>query len=251
MRSFIRACGLSAFLVVAAVPAWAQAVHSVQFGLGSVFPAGFDARSGSDVLLRNAIGEALPGDPLLTDALAFSMGDFNSLKVMGEWNVTFGDRIEFGAGLGYYRQTVPTVYYDLEDQNGFEIFQELSLRVVPVTGVVRFMPFGRAGQVQPYVGAGLAALTYRYIEAGDFVDGETLEIFTERYSVTGVTLGGILLGGVKLPINGDIYSLNIEGRYQFGSGDTNANLSDDQPQFLADKIDLSGGQLNFTFQIRF
>jgi hypothetical protein len=247
MRSFIPLLGAVVTLCMAATPVSAQAVHSVQFGLGGVFPAGFDSRHSEDVLLRNAIGEALPADPTLTDALAFSMGDFNSLHVMGEWNITFGDRIEFGAGLGYYRQTVPTVYYDLEDQNGFDIFQELSLRVVPVTGLVRFMPFGRAGQVQPYVGAGLSALSFRYIEAGDFVDGETLEIFTDRYAKTGVTLGGLLLGGVKLPISGDIYSLNIEGRYQFGAGDTGGINNG----FLADKIDLSGGQLNFTFQIRF
>ena len=247
MRSSVRICSLVALLCVMASPSAAQVVHSVQVGLGAVFPAGFDSRVNDDVLLRNAIGEALPADPFLTDALAFTMGDFNSFNVMGEWNVTLGDRIEFGAGLGFYRQTVPTVYYDLEDQGGRDIFQELSLRVMPITGLVRFMPFGRAGQVQPYVGAGLSALTYRYIEAGDFVDGETLEIYTDRYAVTGVTLGAVLLGGVKLPINGDIYSLNIEGRYQFGAGDTGGSSNG----FLADKIDLSGGQLNFTFQVRF
>lgn len=247
MRSLIRLSCVASAIVLLAAPASAQAVHSFQFGLGAVFPTGLKSRVDDDVLLRNAIGEALPGRPSLTDALFFEMNDFTSLHVLGEWNVTFGDRIEVGAGLGYYRQTVPTFYYDLEDQDGHDIFQQLSLRVTPITGLVRFMPFNRAGQVQPYVGAGLAALNFHYSESGDFVDGDTLEIFTERYAVNGTTLGTLVLGGLKLPIGGDIYGINVEGRYQWGAGDTGGASKG----FVADKIDLGGWQLNTTFQIRF
>ena len=239
--------GLVLALLLAATPASAQVVQSVQFGAGFVLPRGFDARDDDDVLIRNAIGEALPGLPSLTDALAFEINDFRTGQLFGEWDVAFGDHVEVGLGLGFYRKAVPTVYLDLVDENGFEIEQELKLRVVPITGLVRFLPFGRAGDVQPYVGAGLSALNYNYSEIGDFVDGETLDVFEDRFIASGTTLGGLLLGGVRFPIGGDIYGFNIEGRYQFGTGDTGGV----DEGFLADKVDLGAGQLKFTFLIRF
>jgi hypothetical protein len=238
--------GLVLALLVAA-PASAQVVQSAQFGAGFIFPRGFDARDTDDVLLRNLLGESLPGLPSLTDALAFEINDFRTGQLFGEWDFAFGDRIEVGLGLGFYRKTVPSVYLDLVDDAGFEIEQDLRLRVVPVTGLVRFLPFGRPGDVQPYVGAGLSALSFRYSEIGDFVDGDTLDVFENRYVASGTAVGPLLLGGVRFPIGGDIYGFAIEGRYQYGVGDTGGT----DEGFLADKIDLGAGQLNFSFLIRF
>jgi len=247
MSARMRHTGLILALLLVAVPASAQVIQSVQIGGGVVFPRGLDARVDDDVLVRNYFGEALPGLPTLTDALAFEIGDFRSGHVFGEWNVALGDHIEFGAGLGIYGRTVPTVYLDLVDENGLEIEQDVRLRVVPITGLVRFLPFGRAGDVQPYAGVGVSALNYRYSEIGEFVDGNTLEVFEDRYTATGVAPGLVLLGGVRFPLGGDIYGLGIEGRYQTGEGETGGLESG----FLADTIDLGGGQLNVTFLIRF
>ena len=243
----LRNVGLALALLIMAAPASAQVVHSVQLGAGFVFPRGLDSRDDNDVLVRNIIGESLPAIPSLSDALAFEVNDFQTGQLFGEWNVAFGDHIEVGAGLGFYRKTVPTVYLELVDDSEFEIEQQLRLRVVPVTGVVRFLPLGRPGDVQPYVGAGLSVLNFAYTERGDFVDGETLEVYPERYHASGTTLGGLLLGGVRFPLGGDIYGFGIEGRYQFGTGDTGGV----EEGFLADKIDLGATQLNFTFLIRF
>jgi hypothetical protein len=231
--------------VLVATAASAQTVHSVQIGVGGVFPRGLDGRATGDILARNFFGEPMPGDPSVTDALAFRISDFKTGQIFGEWNVAFGRRVEFGAGLGFYRRTVPTVYLDVVDQNDFEIEQELKLRVVPLTALVRFMPFGGPGDVQPYVGAGITALRFRYSEVGDFVDPATLDIFPGRFVATGTAFGGLLLGGLRIPLGGDIYGMGLEGRYQFGVGD----LPEDE--FVADKIDLGGGQFNVTFLVRF
>lgn len=232
-------------VLLTATAASAQTVQSVQVGGGFVFPRGLEGRASGDVLVRNFFGEPMPADPLLSDALAFEIGDFRTGQIFGEWNIAFSRHVEFGAGLGFYRRTVNTVYLDVVDQDGFEIQQELGLRIIPVMGLVRFLPFGRPGDVQPYVGAGLGTLLYRYSEVGDFVDPENLDIFPAKYSATGAAFGGMLLGGVRFPVGGDIYGLGIEGRYQWGVGDLPSD------QFVADKIDLSGGQLNFTFLVRF
>lgn len=239
---------LAAAIFFAASPASAQVVHSVQFGLGGVFPRGIDARSSDDVIRRNIAGEAMDFDGSVTDALAIRVSDFRSAQLFGEWTVALGPHVEIGAGLGYYRRTVPSLYRDVVDPAGFDIEQDLRLRVVPLTALVRFLPFGRPGEVQPYVGAGISAMRFRYSEIGDFVDPFNGDIFSnvnDPYVATGTAVGGVLLGGLRVPIGGDIYAMALEGRYVVGEGKLPTE------QFVAEKIDLGGGQFNVTFLVRF
>lgn len=230
-----------------ATPASAQVVQSVTVGGGLFFPKGLDSRVDGDVLVRDAFGEALPAIPDLSDALVFDMSDFRGGQVFGEWNFSFGDRVEVGAGIGYYSRAVPTVYLDLVDEQGREIEQNLRLRVTPVTAVVRFLPFGSARTVQPYVGAGVGLFSFRYSEQGRFADPETLDIFEGDYKASGTVPGGVVLGGLRVPLGGDIYGLTLEGRYQFATGETGGI----EEGFLDDKIDLGGFNLNIGFLVRF
>jgi outer membrane protein W len=212
----------------------AQAAHSFHVGAGLFAPRGYDARDSNDVLIENL------------NTLEFDIKKFRGASVMGEWTVTFNERIEVGLGTGFYQRSVPSFYRDYVNSNGSEIEQDLKLRVVPVTAVVRFLPFGRAGKVQPYVGGGVSALNWRYSESGEFVDFfDGFAVFQDRYVANGTTIGGVALAGVRLPLGGDIYALNTEFRYQFGQGDLGDN------GFLTDKIDLSGLHFTVGFQIRF
>jgi hypothetical protein len=238
LRTLVRSGGILLATLLIAAPAAAQVVHSVHFGGGVFLPRGFDTRVDGDTLVANLVNE----EPLL-----YEISDFRGGQVFGEWNVTFGQRVEEGAGVGYYGRTVPSVYRSLVNEDGFEIEQDLRLRIVPLTGIVRFLPFGEPHQVQPYVGAGVAILNWRYSEAGEFVDTSDFSIFGARFTETGSDVGGIVLGGVRIPIDGDIYGLTLEYRYQFGSGNTGGL----DAGFLGDKIDLSGGMFNIGFLIRF
>ena len=238
--------GVVAALFISA-PASAQVVHSVNFGGGLFSPRGLDGRVDGDVLVRNYFGEELSGARGLSAALAFEIKDFRSGSLFGEWNVGFGDHVEVGAGVGFYGRSVPTVYLDLVDERDREIEQTLRLRVVPITAVVRFLPFGDAGTVQPYVGAGIGLLNYRYSEVGRFVDSETLDIFEDRFTARGVAPGAVFLGGLRLPLGGDVYGMSLEGRYLVGSGDTGGF----DEGFLDEKIDLSGFLFNVGFHVRF
>jgi hypothetical protein len=237
-RTWARAGGLLVAALLVAVPASAQVVQSLQVGVGAFFPRGFDTRADGDTLVADLVDQ---------NPLAFEISDFKSAQWFGEWDVAFGDHVEAGAGVGFQTRSVPSLYRDLVDESGLDIEQKLKLRVVPVTAVVRFLPVGRAGSVQPYVGAGVGVLNYRYSEDGRFVDPSDFSIFTDRFTTTGHAPVGLLLGGVRLPIGGDIYGLGIEYRYQWATGDT-GGLDNG---FLGDKIDLSGGQLNFAFLVRF
>jgi hypothetical protein len=220
-----------------ASPAGAQVVQSVHVGAGAFLPRGLDSRAEGDVLVENLI---------TTDPLTYRIGDFRNAEVFGEWLVSFGDRVEAGAGLGYFAVTVASEYRDLEHENGFPIRQDLRLRVTPISAVIRFLPFGRPSDVQPYVGAGVGALNWRYSEVGEFVDPD-LNVFAARFTATGTDPGALLLGGVRLPLRGDIYGLTAEYRYQFGQGDTGGF----DKGFLGDTIDLSGGDFRVGFLVRF
>jgi hypothetical protein len=223
-----------------ALPARAQVVQSVQFGGGVFLPRGYDARIAGDTL----VADLTAFEPLL-----FDIKDFRSGVVFGEWNVAFGPHVEVAGDISYLRRTVPSVYRNLvnDAQNGAEIRQDLRLQMAPVMAVVRFLPVGRPGDVQPYVGAGMGIVNWRYSEVGDFVDTADYSIFNYRYIASGHDTAGVVLGGVRAPIGGDIYAFNIEYRYQFGSGNTGgADVG-----FLGDKIDLSGGILRFGVMVRF
>ncbi|HUF48726.1 MAG TPA: outer membrane beta-barrel protein, partial [Vicinamibacterales bacterium] len=199
-----------AIALAGVVPAAAQAVHSFGVGAGGVWPRGFDARVDGDVLVENLSSS----EPLL-----FDIGRFRGGQVFGEWNVAFNDRVEVSGGLSFYQRTVPSVYRDLVNDAGFEIAQDLKLRMAPITGIVRFLPAGRPSEFQPYIGAGVAAINWRYSEAGEFVD-ENFDIFAARFVETGTSLGAVFVLGARVPIEGDIYGLTLEYRYIRGQGDT-------------------------------
>lgn len=236
LRNFACSAACLAAVVLVAAPASAQVVQGFSIGAGAFVPQGFDARPANDVLVTDL------------NSLTFNISDFNGAQVFGEYTLDFGRHIEVAAGLGFYRRTVPSVYTNLvNNSDGSDIAQDLRLRIIPVTAVVRLMPFGRPGRVQPYVGGGVAALLWRYSEFGEFVDVNN-NTFNASFVGSGMTPAGILLGGVRLPINGDVMGLMAEYRYQWAtSGGGNLSTTD----FLSNKIDLNGGSFNFAFQIRY
>src|SRR5688572_9920791 len=246
MKQAAVGAGAIVLSLTAAVPASAQVVHSVAFGAGLFAPKSCDSfatrldcrasRGSDDVLVEDL------------ESLAFDIKDFRGPTVHGEWNITFDDRVELSLGAGFYRRTVPSVYRDFVDTDFTEIEQDLRLRVIPVSAVVRFLPVNRAGEVQPYLGAGVAALNWKYSETGEFVDfSNNNTIFEDHFEASGTTLAPVVLVGLRMPINGDIYALNAELRYQFGKGDTGGS----ENGFLAEKINLGGLNFNLGFQIRF
>src|SRR5678816_142589 len=105
--------------VAVLVPATVSAQQTVNFSLGLFTPRGEDARVSGDVLNANRT------------FLFFDVSDFKSASIGGEWLVPFGEFFEGGAGIGFTRRTVPTVYTDFVDTDGSEIEQELRLRTVP------------------------------------------------------------------------------------------------------------------------
>lgn len=208
----------------------AAAQQTLNFSLGYFAVRGEDARVSGDTIIENR------------NYLSFDVGDFNGATVGAEWLVPLGQYFEAGAGVGFYRRTVSTVYSDFIDRDGSEIEQDLRLRVVPFTATFRVLPLGQTSPVQPYLGAGIGVFSWRYSESGEFVDLSDRSIFRDRFANDGADTGPVVLGGIRFA--GDALASGFEIRYHGAKGDLDEN-------FLGDKIDLGGWAYQFTLGLRF
>jgi outer membrane protein W len=134
------------------------------------------------------------------------------------------------------------VYAEWVNEDGSEIQQDLTLRIMPLTAVVRILPLGAKRAFQPYVGGGLGVYFWRYREAGEFLadDGS---IFSDSFEQSGTSVGPVAVFGLKGRVSSTAV-VGVEGRYQWATGD----LSQD---FLGEKIDLGGFSILATFGYRF
>ena len=114
-----------------------------------------------------------------------------------------------------------------------------------MSATARFLPMGRRGGVQPYIGAGVTVINWRYTETGDFVDFEDL-VFPGRFEASGTEVGPVILAGVRFPMS-DMWTFGGEFRWHKADGDTGGI----DEGFLGDKIDLGGTTFNFAVHFKF
>ena len=213
-------------------PAWAQQ-SSLSLNLGYFAVRGEDTRISDDVIIENL------------GLFAFGLDQFNNASVGAEWLIGFGEYVEVGFGVGFYQQTVLSVYDDFVNVDGTEIEQDFKLHVAPVTGTARFFPFGQRSAIQPYAGAGVGFFNWRYSEVGEFVDFTTFDVFRDRFVAEGNDVGAVYLGGVRV-LAGSRFAVGVEVRYQ----DVQGVVGIDQG-FLEERIDLGGLTTSFTFNVGF
>ena len=231
MRKHIVASLLLAAAGLLAPAGEASAQQTLNFSLGLLTPRGEDARTEGDVLNENRT------------FLAFDIDDFKTASVGVEWLVPLGNFVEAGAGLGFSRRTVASVYSDFIDIDGTEVDQDLRLRLVPVAFTVRVLPLGQANALQPYFGAGLGVMSWRYSESGEFIDfARNREVFRDQYVASGNATGPVVVAGLRF--GGETLSAGGEIRYHGAEAD----LDD---RFAGSKIDLGGWTYNLTVGVRF
>lgn len=198
---------------------------------GGFVPKDIVNRDTDDVLLANA------------DFLIFDVNGFKSATIGGEWLIPVGSMFEFGAGLSFSRKTVPSIYADYIDGDGTEVENNLRIRQVPLAFTGRWLPLGQSSPVQPYVGAGVGVILWKYEEFGEFIDfANGSQVFTDNFPSSGTTTAPIILGGVRFAT--DRYAVGGELRYQKAKGDLD-------PGFAGTKIDLGGWTYQATFGARF
>ena len=233
---------LALVAIVAPAPAQAQirrvssssdSRQAIGFNVGYFFVKAEDSRGEDDVLFRDL------------DSLIFDIKDFNGPTIGAEWLYGVTDYIEVGAGINYYQRTVPSIFGPIAFPDQSELEQDLKLRQIPMSATVRFLPAGRNASVQPYIGAGIGAIRWRYTETGEFVDFNG-DIFRASFEAKGTEVGPVILGGVRFPV-AETWLVGGEFRWHSAKGDTGGI----DEGFLGDKIDLGGWATNFTVHFRF
>jgi hypothetical protein len=208
--------------------------QTINFTIGYFALKGLDSRVEDDVLLN----ELQSAQPLL-----FEVKDFNSAIFGVEYLVGVRPNIEAGVGVGFAQRTVPSIYALVTRPGDVEIEQELKLRQIPVSFTGRFLLLPRGSAVEPYIGAGIVAIRYRYSEVGDFV-ADDRSIFPARYLAEGTAVGPTVLAGLRAPVGN--WSAGGEVRWQKAEAKGLRDL-----EFVGDKFDLGGWTANFTFGVRF
>lgn len=213
--------------VYASPPVSAQ--QTVNFNIGGFVPRGLASRASDDVLVRDS------------RFLVFDIGDFKGVTAGGEYLVGLGDRFDAGLGIGIYSRTSPAIDDEFTHANGSEVEADLTLRIMPVTATFRYLPLGHHDAIEPYIGAGVGILRWRYTETGDFVN-TSRNIVRGTFTGSDTTVGPVVLGGVRVPIGSG--GIGGEIRWQGGKG----NLPADQ-DFAGKTIDLGG--FNYLFNVSF
>jgi hypothetical protein len=149
--------------------------------------------------------------------LAFDYSNFNSWTFGGEWLAPIGDLFEAGGGVAFSRKTVPTVHVGTVNADGSAIPRELRQRQMPIAVTLRVLPLRQSYTVQPYAGGGIALINWSFAESGDFAPPNTRQMFrNEDFSASGVSIGPVLLGGLR--VAGESMAFGLEGRYQRAQG---------------------------------
>lgn len=235
----VRLALAAAAVITTAGPAVAQ--QTLNFNIGYFTVLGEDAREGANCSSCGRDVDVLIAD---NDFLTFDINDFNGATIGGEWLIPLGGYVEAGAGLSFSRRTVPSVYTNYVNANGGEVDQELRLRLLPIDLTVRLLPLGRRSTFQPYVGAGLSVINWRYSEFGNFIDFSLpgRPVYSAEYVADGTNTGPVIVGGARWADGG--ISVGGEVRYRRGVGDLT-------PDFASNKIDLGGWTYQATIGYRF
>lgn len=223
MRRIVPVLLAAATLASSALAVFAQGTppnNSFQFRLGGFFPHGG--------------GEMWNGNE---QTFTLDTSDFQDPVFGFSCVVSVNNHLEVGFNLDFYDDTVRSSYLDWVDEDGYPIFHDTTLEMMPATVDVRFLPAGRfgirgsAGQrhvIQPvfYLGAGVGFNVWEYEETGDFLDfgQEPPAVFPSRFVESGTEFETHALAGLELPL-GPTWGLLFEGRYSWSSVDPGGDFA--------------------------
>lgn len=187
-----------------------------------------------------------------TNQLTLDSDDFASATFGAELGLRIHPQVDVLLSVSTAQSETHSEFRDFVEDNDQPIEQTTKLIRTPVTAgfKVHLLPRGRSisryawvpNRFSPYVGAGAGVLWYRLEQAGDFVDYETLDIFSDDFESDGATPTAQAFGGGEIWLLSRA-ALNVDARYTWAKADLRGAFSD------FERIDLRGWQ--FTAGITF
>lgn len=186
--------------------------------------------------------------------LTVEKSDFNTAGIGAEIAVRASERIDVALNFGYGRSEILSEFRDFVGTDDLPILQTTEFTRVPVTANVKVYLVDRGRtvsrfawiptKVAPYVGGGAGIVWYEFVQDGEFVDFNNLDIFVDRLSSSGTSATGQVFLGLDLSLGGN-WVLTGEGRYSFGSAEMDRTFFEG-----FDNIDLNGLQLTVGIGVR-
>jgi len=233
----------------------APAVASAQVGRGD----GFLFREPRSTLTVSG-GLALPSArsdlfTYTTSQLTLDRADFGAAAFAVDLSFAVTERTDVVVGISPSSSRTASEFRDWVDTNDQPIEQVTTLARSPFTVSARYhlAPRGRRvgtiawipTRVVPFVGAGAGVMKYRFEQDGDFIDTETLNVFSDRLRASGWAWVGQVSAGAHLTLTPRLM-LSGEMRYLRGSADAERPNRD----YVGYRLDLSGMTTLVGFTIR-
>lgn len=190
-----------------------------------------------------------------TTQLTLDRRDFAAFAYQVDLGVRLSDRWEIVLSGGDAKRSVPSEFRTFVDNNERPIEQSTTLRRAPITLGVNYAltaPGDRIGKFawiparfSPWVGVGVGRMNYSFSQVGDFVDFQTLRVFSRTFRSSGMTplgygrVGADFMLTQRIALTGDL-------RYTAAQP---ARMSEAFQGFR--KIDLSGGAATMGFTVRY
>ncbi|NUO64195.1 MAG: hypothetical protein HOQ26_16480 [Gemmatimonadaceae bacterium] len=189
----------------------------------------------------------------VTDQFTIGRGNFRAPMLDADLSFRLAPRLDLALSAGYSRSVRGSEYRHWVDNNNLPIQQSTALARVPLTASLRWYlaPRGRSigefawipTRFAPYVGAGGGTMWYRFMQEGDFIDFNTTNVFSDRFTSSGWTKTATVMAGGEYTLNPRL-GLAADARYHWAK----AKLGQDFVGF--DGIDLSGFALTLGFTVR-
>ncbi len=176
--------------------------------------------------------------------LTFSRSDMVNAYYGGEYEFYFARHASFSFEIGSYARNAYTQYRDYTFENGSPIYQNISLRIVPIEANLKFYPLGHRSRVFPFIGGGAGVYAWTYQQWGDFINFETNEINEGFAETRRFALGLNGRAGLVFRFHPRL-ALALEGKYQHVRG----RLSEYFQGFAP--LDLGGFSANASINIYF
>ena len=182
---------------------------------------------------------------LATSELTLGRSDFGAGNLGFDLSVSVAPRMELVFGIDRSSSRTRSEYREWVDNNDQPIEQTTGLDRMPLTASVRYFLADRGREIGsvawvparfvPFASLGGGIMRYKFEQAGDFIDQQSLNVFSERLTSTGWARVLQAGAGAQWSVNQRV-NLTGELRYHRASGDGGRPNGD----FSGYKVDLSG-----------
>jgi hypothetical protein len=157
--------------------------------------------------------------------------------------------LDISVGLDGYSRRVSSQYRDFIRDDGTEIQQSFKLKVLPITGGLRFLPVQKFHKFIPHVAAGIGLYYFDYQEEGEFINRSSFEIFGDAFRDRGITPGAYVGAGLEFRVSEGIDP--GQGWFVFGQFRRHWATTELSGDFDTEELDLGGNELAFGVALRF